>query len=108
MAAALPLPLDLLLTTPLPLLTLGAPAALDLATHLVTTLAAHSVAAHALGALTLGALAALAALKCIKRLTILSCLMHSATCSHPWRREVSLKCVVSIDTSILPRAAVCW
>ena len=34
--------------------------------------------------------------------------MHSATCSHPWRREVSLKCVVSIDTSILPRAAVCW
>jgi hypothetical protein len=31
--------------------------------------------------------------------------MHSATCSHPWRREVNRKCVVSIDTSILSTSA---
>ena len=50
---------------------------------------------------SLAFLAALAALKCIQSLTIRCCLMHSATCSHPWRREVNRKCVVSIDTSIL-------
>ena len=48
---------------------------------------------------------ALASLECIQSLIIRCCLMHSATCSHPWRREVNRKCVVSIDTSILPRAA---
>ena len=47
---------------------------------------------------------ALASLKGIQSLTILCCLMHSATCSHPRRREVNRRCVVSIDTSILPRA----
>ena len=48
---------------------------------------------------------ALASLKCIQSLTIRCCLMHSATCSHPWRREVNRKCVVSIDTSILSTSA---
>ena len=38
-------------------------------------------------------LAALAALKCIQSLTIRCCLMHSATCSHPWRRESEMCCV---------------
>ena len=54
---------------------------------------------------SLAFLAALAALKCIQSLTIRCCLMHSATCSHPWRREVNRKCVVSIDTSILSTSA---
>jgi hypothetical protein len=31
--------------------------------------------------------------------------MHSAACSHPWRREINRKCVVSIDASIFQRAA---
>ena len=49
---------------------------------------------------------ALASLECIQSLIIRCCLMHSATCSHPWRREVNRKCVVSIDTSILSRDTV--